>query len=122
MTRLNELKFIREKWGVFKIYNKKTGKLVHSTTDPAKSELIIDNEHHKGWLTCEGKFHREDGPAIIRSDGSIEWYIMNKAYTFQEWCKKLNKSDEEITILKLTYITAKISTKKLLWRKIKSFF
>jgi hypothetical protein len=30
---------------------------------------------------CEGKLHREDGPAIERADGTKEWYLDGKEVT-----------------------------------------
>jgi len=50
------------------------------------------------------KLHREDGPAIIMyPSGKKYWYLNDIEYTFEEWCKKLNKTDQEIIFLKLKY-------------------
>jgi len=49
-------------------------------------------------------YHREDGPAIMYNDGTFDWYLNGNYYSFKEWCKKLNKSDEEKIFLKLKYL------------------
>jgi len=56
------------------------------------------------------KLHREDGPAIECSDGTNYWYLngirysfKDNEYSFEEWCKKLNKTDEEKVFLRLKY-------------------
>jgi len=48
--------------------------------------------------------HREDGPsAIIYHDGINYWYLNGIRYSFEEWCKILNKTDEEKIFLRLKY-------------------
>ena len=47
--------------------------------------------------------HRTDGPAIIWADGSYEWVLKSHVYRFDDWCEKLNLSDEEIIMIKLKY-------------------
>ena len=32
------------------------------------------------WLDADGKLHREDGPAIERFDGRLEWYVHGKRH------------------------------------------
>ena len=50
------------------------------------------------------QIHREDGPAIEWADGDISWALRgNQYFEFDKWCKDLNKTDEEITMLKLKY-------------------
>jgi len=67
-----------------------------------KSYCIEYNFGNKYWKV-NGLNHREDGPAIIYSDGDKYWYLNGNHYTFEEWCKKLNKSDEEKVFLRLKY-------------------
>ena len=43
----------------------------------------------KSWY-LNGKRHREDGPAIEWSDGSQFWYLNGKHYTEQEFNEKMN--------------------------------
>jgi len=40
----------------------------------SKSECGIDNEGTKRWYNKGGELHREDGPAIEKSDGTKQWY------------------------------------------------
>lgn len=39
-----------------------------------KYKQEVDKFGNTVWY-CDGKFHREDGPAILYFDGSEEWYI-----------------------------------------------
>jgi len=73
------------------------GKL-HREDEPA----IVYHDGTKFWY-INGENHREDGPAIIYPDGSISWYLNGIRYTFENWCEKLNKSDEEKVFLRLKY-------------------
>ena len=50
----------------------------------------------------DGQLHYEDGPIYIFED-EFHWILYNRSYTFEDWCKKLNKTDEEIAILKLKH-------------------
>ena len=35
--------------------------------------------------------HREDGPAIIRRDGKMQWYLNDQHYTREEWFEALTE-------------------------------
>ena len=55
-------------------------------------------------------YHRTDGPAVIRkkkpiNSSKLEWWIDDNPYNFQDWCIELNKTEEEILLLKLEYGT-----------------
>jgi len=75
------------------------------------SYCIEYSDGGKDWKV-NGLYHHEDGPAVIYSniysyDTSGEnkfWYLNNIQYSFKEWCKILNKSDEEIIFLRLKYL------------------
>jgi hypothetical protein len=77
-------------------------------------------------MWCQhGKYHRTDGPAIIYADehGSVEWwlddnhcsiegwrdhvtvdwFLNNVEYTFDEWLEQSDISGEEKVMLKLKY-------------------
>jgi hypothetical protein len=55
------------------------------------------------WYNELGDLHREDGPAVVSHTGNIYWYLGDNDYSFDEWCKKLNKSDEDKMTLRLQY-------------------
>ncbi len=40
-----------------------------------KNQPEIDIEGNIMWKDIDGKFHREDGPAIIKTDGSYAWFF-----------------------------------------------
>jgi hypothetical protein len=50
------------------------------------------------------EFHDESGPAFVL-DGWAIWYLDNVRVTFEEWCERTGKTDEEIIFLKLKYNT-----------------
>jgi len=37
-----------------------------------------------------GKLHREDGPAVVYTNGRKTWYLEDKKYTEEEFNKKMN--------------------------------
>ena len=53
----------------------------------------------------KGQYHREDGPAheLSTSEVSYKWYIDDYRCSFEEWCNRLNKTDEEKMLLRLQY-------------------
>ena len=57
-----------------KIYKNDKGQY-HREDGPA----VIDSDGYKAWYK-NGQLHREDGPAIIRPNGSKEWYINGKLH------------------------------------------
>jgi len=67
-----------------------------------KPYCIEYNAFVRDWKV-NGKFHREDGPAIYYNNGNKYWYLNGKEYSFEEWCKKLNILDEEKVFLRLKY-------------------
>jgi hypothetical protein len=71
------------------------------------AEEIIKREFNDGSVSymLGDDFHREDGPAVTFSDGSIGWYLHGKNYVFSRYLEKLKKtkSDKEIMMLRLKY-------------------
>ena len=49
------------------------------------------------------KIHREDGPAVIYPDGEVEWWLNGKEYSFSDWIKLVNITDEGKMELVLYY-------------------
>jgi len=62
----------------------------------------IEYPSRKEWLV-NGKFHREDGPAIEWCTGKVGWYLNYANYTFEEWLEKTPLSNEEKVFLRLKY-------------------
>ena len=58
--------------------------------------------------SLNGLLHREDGPAITYADGYQQWYLNDLEYSFDDYCKKLKLSKEDIVFLKLKYNTCLI--------------
>jgi hypothetical protein len=50
-----------------------------------KSELNINVFGTKEWKLPNGKWHREDGPAIEIIDGRKYWYLSGIEYTKKEY-------------------------------------
>ena len=50
---------------------------------------VVDDEVIKMWRDPDGKFHREDGPAVEWADGRIYWYFHGKKHRVdgpaEEW-------------------------------------
>ena len=47
-------------------------------------------------------WHREDGPAVINQNDNIYgWWLDDVSLDFDEWCELLNKTEEEIFMLKM---------------------
>ena len=55
------------------------------------------------WYNELGQLHREDGPAIIKSDGRVYWCLSRTYYTFADWLIELDVSDEAKMLLRLRY-------------------
>lgn len=63
---------------------------------------FIDPKLGEVWYKF-GKVHRDDGPAVIHLNGDCRFYLDDGGYTFDEWCKILNKSEEDICMLRFRF-------------------
>jgi hypothetical protein len=67
----------------------------------------LHNDGDVCWYNEAANYHREDGPAIIPKNAKNtavgRWWLDNHAYTFDQWCIALNKTDEAKMLLKLQY-------------------
>lgn len=54
-----------------------------------KQKVEIDEYGNKRWQ-LNGKFHREDGPAIEGANGDKEWWINGRILTKEEWFDSLS--------------------------------
>lgn len=73
------------------------GKL-HRTDGPA---IEWADGTRQWWLN--GELHRTDGPAIEWSNGTRAWYLNDEEYSFEYWCRRTNKTEEEISKLEEQY-------------------
>ena len=73
----------------FDIYNDSK---LHCIGLPAS--LVYDDE----WWFVDGELHREDGPAVLYSDGYKEWWIKGKQYTESDF-KAMQRSKKIKDIL-----------------------
>ena len=64
----------------------------------------LHNDGDIFWYNEDGQRHRKDGPAVIKSDGEIYWFLNGEKYTFDYWLIELNKPDEEKMLLRLRYV------------------
>jgi len=64
----------------------------------------IDDDGNIVWYNEAGEYHREDGPAVLYTNGrGGYWRLNNIEYSFADWLIELNKSDEEKMMLRLQY-------------------
>jgi hypothetical protein len=64
----------------------------------------MDGGGRVGWYNAAGERHKEDGPAVIYANGRSYWYLNSKEYySFDEWLRALNISDEAKMMLRLQY-------------------
>ncbi len=59
---------------------------------------VYDNGTKEWFLN--GKYHREDGPAIENSNGSKLWYLDGSYYSEQEFLEK-TKPTKELTVAEI---------------------
>jgi hypothetical protein len=66
--------------------------------------LVTDGQGTKRWFNKNRKLHREDGPAVIYSDGYKSWWINDIRYRDNQSFKKAaNITDEDMTAIILKY-------------------
>jgi hypothetical protein len=54
--------------------------------------------------TMNGKFHRDDGPAVINADGTVRWFFNGTKYEFNEWLEAVpDLTYEDKVMYKLKY-------------------
>ena len=61
-----------------------------------------DGFHKEYWVSlngaeawyANGELHRKDGPAVSRSDGSMEWWVRGKELTKKEFDKLVKLGSE----------------------------
>jgi len=68
----------------------------HRVDGPA----LVRSNHYLWFI--DGKMHRTDGPAFITND-YIEWFIDGVKYTFNDWLEQIAATPEEKTMLRLKW-------------------
>ena len=51
----------------------------------------------KAWY-LNGKYHREDGPAIENASGTKSWFLNGTYYTEQQFNDKMNPKAKELSV------------------------
>jgi len=74
-----------------------------SDKEKKENSYCIEYDSISQIFIINDKLHREDGPAEI-FEGNFYWFLNGNQYSFEEWCNKLNKSDEEKVFLRLKYL------------------
>jgi hypothetical protein len=67
-------------------------------------EGVLDEDGDYLWTDSEGRWHREDGPAIIWEDGEEEYNIRDKELSKEEWLQWLKDGRsglDQKTVLRL---------------------
>jgi hypothetical protein len=63
---------------------------------------VVRTNGVKVW--CQhGMWHRADGPAIEYADGRKSWYLHDIRLSFDKWLDKVDISDEDRVMMKLKY-------------------
>ena len=64
----------------------------------SQPEMKVDSDGTKRWF-LKGKLHREDGPAVERSNGSKFWYLHGEEVTWKEVFRQAKNPEIELRIL-----------------------
>ena len=59
-------------------------------------------EYREQWVWSA--LHRDDGPAVIDSDGRIIWVYKGFETNFENWCDLTKQNSEQIVELKLKFL------------------
>jgi hypothetical protein len=58
---------------------------------------IIASDNDEVWeYVIHGKWHREDGPAVSYSNGNVHWWINNKHLSKDEWLQYLKSGQSSL--------------------------
>jgi len=57
-------------------------------------ELERCKDHILYFIKGTTKFHREDGPAVIYSDGRLEWCLNGEFFSKEEWFEALTEEQK----------------------------
>tara|TARA_B110000238_G_C15948575_1_gene362191 strand:+ start:115 stop:402 length:288 start_codon:yes stop_codon:yes gene_type:complete len=71
---------------------------IHRTDGPA----VVRTDGINIWY-LNGDLHRTDGPSVDRPDAVTRFHLYGCAYTFDEWIGRSSLTDEEKVMMKLQY-------------------
>ena len=67
----------------------------------SQPKMVLDSDGSKFWY-LNNKWHREDGPAVERSNGTKRWFLNDEEVTWQQLFRNAN-GDLEKECRILTY-------------------
>ena len=62
-------------------------------SEPITYEVKVYPNGTKYWY-LNGKFHREDGPAIECANGTKYWFLNDKEFSHSEWKEEVSKLNQ----------------------------
>ena len=74
--------------------------ILNGTLHREDGPAVVNSEGDKAWY-LNGKRHREDGPAIEYSNGCCSWYLDGFCYTKEDYQKVLNPV-KELTVQEIS--------------------
>jgi hypothetical protein len=74
-----------------------------SNAQPQPNGSYLNKRGMVTWYNHIGQRHKEDGPAVIWSNGNTYWYINGNEYTLKEYLKLSPITDEQKLLLRLQY-------------------
>ena len=74
------------------------GRWLHREDGPAYVDISPDGE--TAWY-FNGAVHRIDGPAVVWNNGTVEWWLDDMPYSFNEYVKLAKWTDKQIVEWKL---------------------
>jgi hypothetical protein len=78
---------------------------VHTLVHGNGGTVIVHHKEYAGIIYDDACiWHREDGPAVIWSNGRVAWYINGEHMSFNAWSLLVDLTDEEIFLLKMAYL------------------
>lgn len=78
--------------------------MLESDDTPPYNGEITDDYGITYWFLND-ELHRVGGPAVINKDGTLEWWLFDIEFDFENYCKmlQLRASEEDIVVMKLKY-------------------
>jgi len=68
----------------------------------SQPELKIEQDGSKFWY-LNGKYHREDGPAVEYPDGEKRWFLTDIKFSFEDYIQELRLLGKEEIVINLLF-------------------